>query len=386
MTTAAPLIAHLVFAFDTGGMENGMVNLLNRLPPDRYRHAVIALTRISDFRRRVTRDDIEWVELRQPKGNDLGTHRKLFRWLKERRPAILHTRNLATLEGQITGWLAGVPGRIHGEHGRDVHDLHGATRRYRWFRKIVNPLVHRHLAVSVDLARWLERDIGVPPSRLTHVMNGVDTERFSPRAGDGRRMLPDDLADARRIVIGTVGRMQSVKAQTFLARGFIRLVERRPDLRDTVRLALVGDGPLKADCERLLEDAGLRALAWMPGTRDDIPDVLRAFDVFVLPSLNEGISNTILEAMATGLPVIATSVGGNVELVDEGATGALVPSGDVDALAAAMERCVDDPAHRSRLGATARRRALERFSMQAMVKGYSDAYDAVLARTRSGAP
>ena len=157
-----------------------MVNLLNRLPRDRYRHAVIALTRISDFRRRVARDDVEWVELRQPKGNDFGTHRTLYRWLRSRRPAILHTRNLATLEGQITGRLAGVPGRIHGEHGRDVHDLHGATLRYRWFRKLVNPMIHRHIAVSVDLARWLERDIGVPTSRLVHIMNGVDTVRFAP--------------------------------------------------------------------------------------------------------------------------------------------------------------------------------------------------------------
>lgn len=361
-----------------------MVNLLNRLPRDRYRHAVIALTRISDFRERVERDDVEWVELRQPKGNDFGTHRTLYRWLRNRRPAILHTRNLATLEGQITGRLAGVPGRIHGEHGRDVHDLHGTTRRYRWFRKLVNPMIHRHIAVSVDLTRWLERDIGVPASRLVHIMNGVDTVRFAPPSANARAPLPPDFADDDVRVIGTVGRMQEVKAQTFLTRGFVRMIERRPDLRRKARLVLVGDGPLKADCERLLDAADARALAWLPGTRGDIPDILRALDVFVLPSLNEGISNTILEAMATGRPVVATAVGGNVELVDDGRTGFLTPSGDVDALADVLARFFDDPGLGARLGGEARLRATQRFSMDAMVRGYMNAYDAVLASTGAG--
>lgn len=361
-----------------------MVNLLNRLPRDRYRHLVIALTSISDFRRRVTRDDIEWIELRQPKGNDFGTHRRLWRLLRERRPAILHSRNLAALEGHVAGWLAGVPGRIHGEHGRDVHDLHGKTRRYRWMRKCINLLVHRHLAVSLDLVRWLVEDIGVPASRVSHVMNGVDTAKFSPaRSSDQAMFFPAGFVPADGSVIGTVGRMQEVKAQTFLAEGFVRMIAANPGLRAKARLVMVGDGPLKARCEAILAAGNCSDLAWLPGTRDDIPEVLRALDVFVLPSLNEGISNTILEAMSTGLPVVATAVGGNIELVEHDVTGQLVTSGDVDGLARALRRHVENADWTRTLGASARKHAETHFSMEAMVAGYLRAYDEVLALTSS---
>ena len=146
------------------------------------------------------------------------------------------------------------------------------------------------------------------------------------------------FAEKDSIIIGTVGRMQTVKDQTNLAAAFIELHRMLGDNANRIRLMMIGDGALRAPAQTMLEDAGLGNQIWLPGDRDDIPDLLRAMDIFVLPSRNEGISNTILEAMATGLPIVATDVGGNPELVEAGRTGALVPPSDSAALAIGAKR------------------------------------------------
>ncbi len=145
--------------------------------------------------------------------------------------------------------------------------------------------------------------------------------------------------------------MQAVKDQLTLVRAFVRLLERRTDLRQRLRLVIIGDGALRAPALDLLTRAGMLDLAWLPGERADIAEIMRGLDVFVLPSLAEGISNTILEAMATGLPIIATRVGGNPELVEEGRTALLVPADDPRAMAAAIAVYADDAAKRQQHGA-----------------------------------
>jgi sugar transferase (PEP-CTERM/EpsH1 system associated) len=386
--TAQPLVVHLVYRFATGGMENGVVNLLNRIPEDRYRHAIVSLTDVSEFRHRLKNlDRIEIVELRQPKGNDFGTHRRLYATLRRLRPAILHTRNLAAQEGQLAGFLARVPVRIHGEHGRDMYDLQGKSRRYNLLRKALRPLIHRYLAVSRDLADWLTATVGVPPARVTQIYNGVDAVKFAPRGAAPRPpILPEGFAPPGAVVYGTVGRMAEVKDQTNLARAFVRLVAVRPEARATARLVMVGDGPLRDASLKILAEGGCADLAWLPGERSDVADVLRTLDVFVLPSLGEGISNTILEAMATALPVVATAVGGNPELVTAGATGALCPAADSDALAAALAPYLGEAGRRAAHGAAGRRAVEERFSMDAMVGAYLHVYDAALAEKGIAAP
>jgi len=149
-----------------------------------------------------------------------------------------------------------------------------------------------------------------------------------------------------------------------------------------LRLVIVGDGTLRQPAIRLLEDAGLAHLAWLPGERQDVPELLRAMDIFVLPSLAEGISNTILEAMASGLPIVATDVGGNCELVDHGRTGFLVPRADPAAMAAAIRRYVEDSALRREHGAQGRRRCEKTFSIDTMVRRYGEFYDEVLGAHR----
>jgi sugar transferase (PEP-CTERM/EpsH1 system associated) len=377
-----PLVAHVVYRFAVGGLENGVVNLVNRLPHDRWRHVVVSLTTVDPaFARRILRPDVECIALHKPPGQGWRMWPQLYRVFRELRPAVVHTRNLAALEAQVPAWAAGVGARVHGEHGRDVDDLHGTSRRHVWMRRAYRPFVHRYVALSRDLAGYLQGPVRVPHQRVAQIFNGVDTDRFAPAAAGRAQIAGSPFHhDTGGWLLGTVGRMQTVKAQPLLVRAFLRALDLAPHLRGRLRLVLVGDGPLRAECEQLLARAGATPLAWVAGERADVPDVMRGLDCFVLPSLAEGISNTILEAMSGGLPVIATDVGGNADLVADGDTGLVVPAGDVEALALGIVRMARDPAAARAMGRAGRERVLQRFSLQAMLDAYEALYREVLGQ------
>jgi sugar transferase (PEP-CTERM/EpsH1 system associated) len=377
-----PLVMHVVHRFGMGGMENGMVNLLNHMGPSPYRHVVVCLSGFDEFRARLDRDDIRFFDLEKKPGHDLRWYGRLYRLVRELRPDIMHTRNLSTLEAQFVAVAAGVPGRVHGEHGRDVFDLHGKSRKYNLLRRAARPFIHRYIAVSRDLASWLATTVGVARERVSQIYSGVDAQRFHVPAEGVRADLAGHALD-RKVVIGSVGRMVAVKDYPTLARAFIRACEICPAGRDRMFLAIAGDGESRSECQDLVAAAGLASQAWFPGSREDVPEFMRSLDVFVLPSLGEGVSNTVLEAMASGLPVVATRVGGNPELVEDGITGALVPAGDVEAMARALLRYADDTGLRRQHGAAARSRIESAFSLDRMVAGYLDVYEVVLRMRRS---
>lgn len=370
-----PLIAHVIVNLDVGGLENGVVNLVNRIPADRYRQAIVCLKSYTDFRKRIARDDVEVVALGKREGKDLGNYVKLWRLFRSLRPTIVHTRNIGTIDVALAAKLAGVPHVVHGEHGWDVADEHGNNKKYRWFRKAFRPLIDRQIAVSRHIASWLTATVGIAPRTVTQIYNGVDTAKFHP-AGERRAAAgPEDFAPPHTFVIGTVGRLAAIKDPVTLARAFRRVLDANGPER--VRLAIVGDGPLYEDVKQVLAGDDARRVTWLAGKRDDVAELMRGFDLFVLPSRNEGISNTILEAMASGLPVVATHVGGNAELVAPGTTGALVPPQAPDAMAAAIQRYLDDPALARRHGAAGRERVLRDFSMDRMLEAYLEVYDSL---------
>jgi sugar transferase (PEP-CTERM/EpsH1 system associated) len=381
MTDVRPLVVHFVHRFDTGGIENGIVNLVNHMPEAAYRHAVVAITDVAPaFAGRIRRRDVLFESLHKPPGQGMWLYPQLLSLLRRWRPAVAHTRNLGTLEFQIPAWAARVPARLHGEHGWDVGDLGGTNRRYQLVRRAYRPFVQHYMALSRESAAYLQRRVGVPAERITQVCNGVDAERFTPAAGGRARIGGCPFGDAGEWIIGTVGRMQPVKDQTLLARAFVHAIELAPTLRNRLRLILVGDGPLRAQAQAILANAGMASLAWLPGERSDVADVMRGFDCFALPSIAEGISNTILEAMASGLPVVATAVGGNAELVADGQSGQIVPASDFQAMAASLLRLAEDPTRARAMGSAGRRLAEERFSLQAMVAAYQGIYDKLLGR------
>jgi len=377
-----PLIAHVVFRFDVGGLENGVVNLLNRLPPEAFRHVIIALTDITDFRQRIARHDVQFIALEKAPGHTFWIYPRLYRLFRELQPAIVHSRNLAALEVVVPAWLSGVPVRIHGEHGRDVGDLDGSSRKYRWVRRFYRPFVTKYIALSRDLEDYLVSAVGVPPGKIEQIYNGVDIMRFYPAAS---RQAPAGcpFVDPGLWLVGSVGRMQVVKNQTDLVRAFVRTLRAHPALVERLRLVIVGEGPLRTEAQALLAQAGVAEYAWLPGARDDVPEIMRGLDCFVLPSLAEGISNTILEAMASGLPVVATDVGGNRELIDRGRTGEIVPAGDIEAMAERIAAYAADPPAARAAGLAGRALVERQFSMPTMCARYLAVYDDQL-RAQSG--
>lgn len=379
-----PLVAHVMYRFGIGGLENGIVNLINNMPPDAFRHVVIALTEITDFRKRILRDDVEFIALGKQPGHVFWLYPKLFKLFRRLRPAVVHTRNLASMEVVVPAWMAGVPVRIHSEHGRDVDDLDGSSKKHQWLRRIYEPFVTQFIALSRDLEDYLTTKVGIRQRKVVQIYNGVDTRRFYP--AESRVSIPGSPFDASSCwLVGTVGRMQAVKDQLTLVRAFIRALQIAPELRKRLRLVMVGDGPLKDEAQALLAQASVSDLAWLPGERNDVADVLRGLDCFVLPSLAEGISNTILEAMATALPVIATDVGGNGELIDAGRNGELVPAGDPEAMAAMMVGLATDAVRAREIAANGYSGVLERFSQMAMVKSYQQVYERFLVDEQVGA-
>lgn len=378
--TAPPLILHVIHHLMIGGMENGLVNLINHMPAGEYRHAVVCIEDYSDFRRRITRPDVEVLALHRSRIGVWRLRRELYRLCRRLRPQIVHSRNLSGLDALPPARLARVAHCIHSEHGWDVDNLDGKRWKPAALRRLHAPLIQRYITVSKHLQQFLVERVGVNPARISQVYNGVDTERFHPAelgSGDRRERLPAGFAADDALLIGTVGRAQPVKDQATLLRAFARLLGDRPALRGRLRLMLIGGGPLLDELRRLTFDLRIAEQCWLPGPQNDIPALLRALDVFVLPSLNEGISNTVLEAMASGLPVVATAVGGNPELVEDGVCGRLFTPGDDTALTRLLAGYVlrDGDLLRQVHGRAARRRAEQQFSLATMVARYRAAYD-----------
>ncbi|KAB8050431.1 TIGR03088 family PEP-CTERM/XrtA system glycosyltransferase [Janthinobacterium rivuli] len=365
-----PLVLHVMHHLVTGGLENGVVNLINHMPESAFRHGIVCIEDYSDFRDRIVRRDVPVIALKRSRIGVWAMRRELYKLCRTLRPAILHTRNQSALDALLPARLAGVRHAVHGEHGWDVDNLRGDRWKPALLRQLHSPLIERYVTVSQNLQRYLTGRVGIAPASISQIYNGVDTTRFTPREDGPRCAMPAGFARGDTLIIGTVGRMQPVKDQATLLRAFAGLAPRHA----RARLVMAGSGPLAADLRALAAALGVGERVWFPGTVHDVAGVLRNIDVFVLPSLSEGISNTLLEAMASGVPTLATSVGGNPELVQEGLTGRLFQPGDVPALSRLLDDYLTQPALRLAHGAAARRVAVERFSLPAMVAHYQSVY------------
>lgn len=393
----APLkILHVVYSLEVGGLENGVVNLINRLDPERFTQLVCCLTRSGKLAGRIERKGIEVLELGHAANSlrfPLLTLTRLFRRLA---PHVVHTRGWGTVDAVFAAKLAGVPLVIHGEHGRDWKDTEGIQPRRNQIRRLVGLIVDRYVVVCDFFRRWLKDACKVRDDKIVHIPNGVDTARFYPleSAISGQQSaisnknsklspqsieLSTSLQALRKqlglptagILLGTVGRLDPVKDFSTLLRGFAGVRDRFAD----VSLAIVGDGPLRSELTKLAGDLGVGPYVYWLGERDDVPSLLRCFDLFVQTSLFEGMSNTILEAMATGLPVIATKTGGNGELVTSGETGDLIPVSSIQALAKALEKYLENPHLRQLHGLRSREKVLERFDLSLMASRYGALYE-----------
>jgi len=365
---------HVIHHLFIGGMENGLVNLINHLPEAEFRHAVVCIDNHSSFAQRIRRSDVDVIDLRRPVVGVWRVRRSLLRLFRERRPRIVHSRGPSGLDALAPAVFAGVPCRIHGEHGWDSTNLDGRSWKPVWLRRLHSPLVSQYMTVSNDLRRYLVETIGIADHRVSTICNGVDTDRYQPGDPPADLELPESFVAPGLLRVGTVGRMQPIKDQATLVEAVATVVRAAPELRRRLRLILVGDGPLRRSLGEQVQASALDDIVFFAGATDRVADWLRALHVFVLPSLNEGISNTLLEAMACGLPTLATTVGGNAEILDDGVIGRSFAPGRSDVLAGLLRTYLDDPAQRRQHGTAARSRAEQQFSLRTMVDRYRDLY------------
>lgn len=375
LATLPPLIVHVVYRLGVGGLESGLINLINRMPARQWRHAIVALTDVSpEFGGRIERPDVRCVALGKGLGHLVGQYPRIFHLFRELEPAVVHTRNVAALEAVVPAWAARVPVRVHGEHGWTLQDPDGRRQRYRLVRRAYRPFVSHYVALSRQLEDYLSHQVGIPSNRISQIFNGVDTERFRAATDVRHALSLFPFRGEDSWIVGTIGRMEALKDPLSLVRAFVRARELAPSLAGRMRLVMVGDGPLRQEIAAMLDRPALREFVWLAGERSDVEELLRGFDCFVLPSRAEGSSNTILEAMATGLPVVATRVGGNADLIESGMTGTLVAPGDTEAMARAIVAYAVDRAMARRHAKAARRVVESRFSVDRMVADYANLY------------
>lgn len=195
MPVTTPLILHVIHHLRTGGLENGLVNLINKMPESAYRHAIICVEDFSDFRDRIQHQNVEVIALHRSKIGVRQMQREIYALCRRLRPAIIHTRNQSGLDALLPAWLARVPCRIHGEHGWDVDNIDGKKLKPALLRRLHTPLVDGYITVSRHLANYLVNEVGIDTRRITQIYNGVDTEKFYPVENKASDLLPPLLSD-----------------------------------------------------------------------------------------------------------------------------------------------------------------------------------------------
>ena len=364
-------VLHVISYLGRGGTEHGVLKLVRGLDSGLFEHRICA-TRgwDSEFATGQEVTDKVYVAGRPEPTLQFPLFR-LLRIIRSYKPHVVHSRNWGGIEAVLAARLAGVPRVIHSEHGYEQDRFVRLPLRRRLFRRAMYALADTVFTVTRELRDYHARQGWVSPERIQVIYNGVDTRRFAPCPEVRWRVRQELTLSPRSFVVGTVGRMVPIKDHGTLLKAAELLAERGID----VRVVLVGSGP---ELGRLKRQAGespdLNGRIVFPGDSDRVPELLNAMDVFVLSSLGEGMSNTLLEAMACGLPTVASRAGGNPELVEDGQSGLLFSPGDVKGLAKRLEELASNREFARQLGSAARQRAAERFGLERMMDNYRSLY------------
>jgi sugar transferase (PEP-CTERM/EpsH1 system associated) len=355
-------VLHIVPSLEVGGLENGLVNVVARADPRAVRHTIVCLEEKGTFASRLPAATGVHV-LGKRSGLDARALVRLAALARRLAPDVVHSRNWATLiEGWVAARAAGAR-HVHGLHGRTANDLAGEPFKRRLIERAILRRVDR-MVVLLERLRSEAHARGARPERTVVVENGVDLLRFRPDP-EARTLERAELgATPRDLVVGCVARLDPVKDHGTLLRAFARLAgaDRR------ALLVLVGAGPMRRALEALARVDGIAARVRFLGPRDDVERIYPAFDVFALASRYEGSSNTLLEAMACGLPIVATNAGGTPDLVPPEA-GRLVEVGDADGLGQALVALARDAGARD-TASQAARAAAEQRSIDRMARAY----------------
>lgn len=362
-------IMHILHSFEAGGLEEVVINLINNLNLNLFNVCVCSLTKGGAFKNRIS-TKIKIFELNKKEGNDYLIPFRLMKLFKQEKIQIVHTHNWGTLcEGAVGAKLAHIPIIIHQEHGTLISVIKNKKRRRLTIKFLFNYIENQVIAVSNALKQAIIEFLNIDKSKIITIHNGIQIDKFDIIIDKTSKRKELGLTDDD-IVVGTIGRLVPVKNQKVLIQAIKYLLNRLPK----IKLILIGKGPLEEELKTFTQNLNLTNKVLFLGQRNDIPELLKIMDVFTLPSLHEGISITLLEAMASGLPVVATDVGGNPEVVINGKTGILIPPNDHIKLAEAINDIIQDKNKATLYACTAKMQIKNKFSLEKMVNKYENLY------------
>jgi len=366
-------VLHILPNFGSGGAERMAMHLLLHLDRSRYEVAAVSLfdRQGTDIEAKLEQVGVRVWYLGKHLGFDPRMYGRLGRVLRKFKPDVVHTHRYVLR--YLLPWIVGHRARIW------VHTVHSVAEKEvdrlgKWVHRIAFRLGVVPVAIAEEVAQSMKRVYGLKSVPL--IPNGIPLSQYALNEEARRAWRAQEGYGEADLLFVSIARLSSQKDPFSLIQAFAMSASHASGLR----LLLVGDGPLRSELETKVRKMGLEGQVRFLGVRTDVPAILAAADVFVLSSLWEGNPLSVMEAMATGKPVIATAVGGVPELVEDGVSGILVPPQKPEALAEAMIRLAQHPALRQKMGEAARQRALERFGVDRMAREYERLYLRLLER------
>lgn len=358
------VIVHFIYRLDVGGLEQVVLQTISGLP--KYKHIIISLTSKTDFADNFP-DSVDIICLNKQPGNSLGIYFKVYKLLRVIKPDVFHSYNLAGIEFQPMAFLAGIKKRVQSEHGTGTKYFHQISKPHAFIRYVCSKFCHRVITVNERLAQWLQQDVHVKPDKIQLIENGIDINKYQ-QAGLAREKTNQSIR------FGSVARLAPEKDQATLIRAFAYLLA-QPSVKTTkLSLDIWGDGPLKRELINLCKELNVLDKVRFRGVTNNVPQALAQLDIFVLSSSSEAMPMTILEAMASSLPIISTRVGNIPEHISNSEAGVLVDVGNIHQLADAMQKLANDNDYRIASGILAKNYAKQTFDQDKMLASYDRIY------------
>ncbi len=360
-------LAQITHDLAIGGLQQVVVNICRTIDREKFDVIVICLRNLGEFVPEIERMGIK-VRLvpQKQNGTDYFSFLKLASILKEEEVEVIHTHNTQPFfDGTIAGLLAGVRTIIHTDHARNFPD----KRRYMFAEWLVSHFAYKIVGVSDHTCHNLVHYEKIPENKIITIMNGIDLTRYKIEIDQQRKRMELGL-NGKGPIIGLAVRLVEAKGIRYLLQAMKDVIPLFPD----ITLLIAGDGPLQDELKKMSVDLGIERRVLFTGPRLDIPELMKLFDIYVLPSVSEGLPMVLLEAMAAGCPIIATEVGGVPKAVHHGENGSLVRPGNPKALSSEIVRLLSNKDVRERYSENGVRLAQEKFSAEAMTRSYEKLY------------
>ena len=366
-------VLQLINSLDIGGAEKVAINLALHLDSSKYKSFICTIDGFGPLLDEIRGKDVEFFSLDKKPGFKPLISFKLAKYLREKKIDIITSHNYAPLlYGRLASFFAKVKAHIHVDH---VRNFTSYKRKVLGNDKQLTSSIFKVIAVSEDIKKNLIKYEKVPEERIEVIVNGVDKNKYEVSIDKAKKLQEFNIPSDKK-VIGICVRLCEQKGLIYL----LDAVKKLSKFRNDFFVMIVGDGPLKDYLINTSKDYGISDIVRFTGFRNDIPEILQLIDIYVLPSLFEGLPLTLLEAMAAKKAIIVTKVGDNDKLIEEGKNGLLIPSKSSEALVKGLVKLLDNPNLVKKFGEEAYKEFLKKYTLDIMIKRYENLYELTINR------